>query len=83
MPELETSVSLRDEDEVDVVVEFKVYYWGAPEINAGFEHSGRPEEPPEFSIRRVTRMNNGEDVTKLVDEKNINGLIFEWIEENR
>lgn len=83
MHSLSTTVDLPDEDEVDVTVEFTIDYWGRPEISPSFEHSGREAEPPEFTIKRITRDIDGEDITQLVDEKNLYDVIFEYIEDQR
>lgn len=64
--DLETTIQLPDEDDVDVLIEFEVDSWGSPATPASWNYPGDPGDGPEFGITKVTRLDNGEDITRTI-----------------
>lgn len=60
--DLETTIQLPDEEDVDVLIEFEVHSWGSPAVGPSFNHPGDPPEPAEFDITAVVRSDNGDDI---------------------
>lgn len=65
MSTLTTSVRL------DVEVEYKCIYKGAPERGPTFSCAGEPAEPPEFELRV---MYNGQDITNTLSDDDLETL---------
>lgn len=83
--DLETTIQLPDEDDVDVLIEFEVEYWGSPGCGPSLTYPGDPPEPPEFYITRVLRSDDGSDITTIVDalpnkhRQKVEELVFERV----
>lgn len=88
--DLETTIQLLDEEDVDVLIEFEVTSWGSPGCAPSLSYPGDPPEPAEFYITKVIR--DGADITTEIDalpddyRQKIEHLVFERvceIEEDR
>lgn len=65
--DLETTIQLPNEEDVDVYIEFEVTHWGSPGCGPSWSHPGDPPEPAEFNIVKVTRLDTGTDITSTVE----------------
>lgn len=69
--DMETTIQLPDEEDVDVYIEFEVTSWGSPSCGPSLTYPGDPPEPPEFDIIRIERFYAdgenapGEDITHI------------------
>lgn len=82
--DLETTLQLSYEDDVEVLIEFEVMSWGRPGVRPSLHHPGDPPEPPEFEVINIVRTDNGNDIIKtLTDDEwdKIHDLIYERIYE--
>lgn len=83
--DLETTIQLPDEEDVDVLIEFEVTYWGAPGSAPSLSYPGDPPEPAEFYITRVVRADDDRDITTEVDalpdkwRQKIEDLVFDRV----
>jgi hypothetical protein len=83
--DMETTIQLPDEEDVDVYIEFEVTSWGSPGCGPSFSSPGEPPDPPEFGITKVVRADNNEDITNLVEElpreyqQKIDELVFQRV----
>jgi hypothetical protein len=65
--DLETTIQLPDEEDVDVYIEFEVTHWGSSGVGPSLNYPGDPPEPAEFYIAKVVRLDNEKDITSEVD----------------
>ena len=72
--DLDTTIQLPLEEDVDVYIEFEVTSWGTPGSGPSFYHPGDPPEPVEFHITKVIRDDNEADITAEVQ-----ALPDEWL----
>lgn len=80
--DLETTIQLPDEEDVDVLIDFTIESWGSPGTGPSFSHPGDPPEGPEFCITKIVRCDSGEDITKVVsDDPMITDAVVERIYE--
>lgn len=83
--DMETTIQLPDEEDVDVYIEFEVTSWGSLGCGPSLEYPGDPPEPPEFDIIKVVRADTKEDITSTIDglpreyQRKIDELVFERV----
>lgn len=53
-------ITYGDEDNLEVLVEYTVTYWGYPGSGPSFSGPGDPPEPPEFEINKITFEQEGQ-----------------------
>lgn len=61
--DMETTIQLPDEEDVDVHIDFNVTYWGSPGCGPSFSSPGEPPEGPEFEITGIFRLDDDTDIT--------------------
>lgn len=83
--DMETTIQLPDEEDVDVLIEFEVTHWGNGGTPPSLEYPGDPPEPAEFYITKVIRDDDGRDITTEVDalpneyRRKIEDLVFDRV----
>lgn len=83
--DMETTIQLPDEEDVDVYIEFEITSWGSPGCGPSLTYPGDPPEPPEFDIIKVERLDNNEDITDEVmnmsdaDLQKVYELVFQRV----
>ena len=83
--DLETTIQLPDEEDVDVFIEFEVTHWGSPGCAPSLSYPGDPSEPAEFYITKVIRDDTDADITTEVDalpdeyRRKIEELVFDRV----
>lgn len=65
--EMETTINLPDEEDVDVTIEFRVDSWGRAATPPSWNHPGDPPEGPEYDIISVVRADNGDNITAVFE----------------
>lgn len=65
--DMETTIQLPNEEDVDVYIEFEVTNWGSPGCPPSLSYPGDPPDPPEFNIIKVERLDTGADITNEVE----------------
>lgn len=63
--DMETTIQLPDEEDVDVLIEFEVTHWGSPGCGPSLSYPGDPPEPAKFYITKITH--DGVDITTEID----------------
>lgn len=80
--DLETTIQLPDEEDVDVLIEFEVSSWPYAGTGPSWNHPGDPPEGPEFDITKIVRSDSGEDITKaVIDDPMVTDAVVERIYE--
>lgn len=64
--DLETTIQLPDEEDVEVLIDFTVESWGSPGTGPSWNHPGDPPEGPEFEITKITRCDSDEDILQII-----------------
>lgn len=54
--DLETTIQLPDEEDVDVAVDFEVTHWGSPGCGPSLSYPGDPPEAPEVEVLKIVRL---------------------------
>jgi hypothetical protein len=66
--DMETTIQLPDEEDVDVLIDFVVTSWGSPGRGPSWSSPGDPPEPAEFEILQINRLDNNLDITDEAKE---------------
>lgn len=83
--DMETTIQLPEEEDVDVHIDFEVENWGSPGSAPSLSYPGDPPEGPEFYVTKVSRLDNDTDITdqfEALDDKarqKVEELVFERI----
>lgn len=65
--DMETTIQLPDEEDVDVYIEFEVTHWGSSGCGPSLTYPGDPPEPAEFNIVKIKRLDTDADITDAVE----------------
>lgn len=80
--DMETTIQLPNEEDVDVLIEFEVTHWGSPGCGPSLSYPGDPPEPAEFYITKVARLDGSKEAAQLDDDRDIttevDALPDEW-----